>query len=145
VQLLAPLHQVANQWIYQEVYRDSTFTPLTTITRPCLSPNEEQRIMNTRFASLREDIEHKVAQVFGSHQVLHASWRPQLFFNGKHVQKLFFVCLFMSNCHCCFNESQNRRFNVRAPTLVLHLPLAEILDAPTAIQCDLSIEMNLFR
>ena len=127
IQLLRPLYRVNNILIYPALFGDSIFTPLATITRPYQNPNHAQKIVNTRFASLRECIEHKFAQVFGTYQVLRASWRHQLFFNGEFVRKLFFVCLLVSNCHCCFNESRNRRFNVRAPTLQQYLPLNEVL------------------
>jgi hypothetical protein len=52
VQLLAPLCRVHNQWIYPAVYGDAVFTPLATITRPHVNPNEEQHIVNMRCSSL---------------------------------------------------------------------------------------------
>jgi hypothetical protein len=143
VQLLSPLCRIQNQWVYPAVYGDAIFTPLATVTRPYLNPNEEQKIVNARFSSLREDIEHKFAQVFGLCQVLRASWRHQLFFNGEYVHKLFFVCLFVSNCYCCFNESRNQRFNIRAPTLAQYLPLEEVLAPPSPIAFIESATLNL--
>jgi hypothetical protein len=144
VQLLSPLYQINNQWICPAVYCDAIFTPVATITRPYVNPNEAQRIVNARFSSLREDIEHKFAQIFGSYQVLRASWRHQLFFNREYVRKLFFVCIFISNCHCCFNESRNRRFNIRAPTIGQCLPLEETLLPPAPISIgDIGDAMNL--
>ena len=129
VQILSPLYQRGGLQVYPAVYGDGIFTPLATIMRPFPNPNEEQKIVNTRFSSLREDIEHKFSQVFGLFQVLRASWRHQLFFDAENVRKLFFNCLFVSNCYTCFNESRNRQCNLRAPTLQQYLPLEEELVA----------------
>lgn len=134
VQLLDPLYNDENNRpVYPALFGDAIFTPLATITRPYQSPNEEQRIFNTRFSSLREDVEHKFSLVFNLFQVLRCSWRHQLFWNADHVRKLFFTCLFVSNCYTCFNESRNRQFNLRAPTIQQYLPLDEQLDVAPVV------------
>jgi hypothetical protein len=127
MQLLTPLYWNSTLPVYPAVYGDAIFTSLATVTKPYPSPNLEQRIINTRMSSLREDIEHKFSQVFNSFQVLRCSWRFQMFFNGEHIRRLFFTCLFVSNCYTCFNESRNRQFNLRAPTIAGYLPLDELL------------------
>ena len=132
VSLLQPLYQRTGLLVYPAVYGDAIFTPLATIQRPFTSPDHPQKIINTRFSSLREAVEHKFAQVFGLYQVLRHSSRHQLFWNADHVRKLFFSCLFISNCYTCFNESRNATFALRAPTLQQWLPLDEELElAPT--------------
>jgi hypothetical protein len=127
VSILVPLYESNGNLIYPAVYGDAIFTPLATITRPYPNPNHEQKIVNTRFSSLREDIEHKFAQIFGLYQVLRNAARHHLFWNAEHTRKLFFSCLFISNCYTCFNESRNRVYNLRAPTLQQWLPLEEEL------------------
>jgi hypothetical protein len=127
IQILTPLYQTGNQPVYPAVYGDAIFTPLATIMRPYLNPNDAQRIVNTRMSSLREDIEHKFSQVFNLYQVLRCACRHNLFWNADFVRKLFFNCLFVSNCYTCFNESRNRQFNLRAPTLENYLPLDEVI------------------
>jgi hypothetical protein len=130
VQLLPPLYRVHNQWMYPAVYGDTIFTPLATLTWPYLNANKEQCIVNARFSSLHEDIEHKFAQIFGLYQVLQASWRHQLFFNGE-------------SCYCCFNEGQNERFKIRAPTIAQYLPLNKVMAPPTPMVFDVA-GLNLF-
>jgi hypothetical protein len=125
--LLEPLYWRGQQPVYPAVYGDAIFTNLATITRGYPDPNHVQRIVNTRMSSLREDIEHKFSLVFNLYQVLRCSWRFQMFFNGEHIRRLFFTCLFVSNCYTCFNESRNRQFNLRAPTIAAYLPLNEVL------------------
>ena len=127
VNILQPIYQQGQNLVYPAVYGDAIFTPLATITRPYPSPNHEQRIVNTRFSSLREAIEHKFAQVFGLYQVLRHATRHRLFWNAEDVRKLFFSCLFVSNCYTCFNESRNQTFNLQAPTIQQYLPLHEVL------------------
>ena len=127
IHLLNPLYQTGNQLVYPAVYGDAIFTPLATIMRPYQNPNDVQRIVNTRMSSLREDIEHKFSQVFNLYQVLRCACRRNLFLNGDFVRKLFFNCLFVSNCYTCFNESRNRQFNLRAPTIERYLPLDEVI------------------
>jgi hypothetical protein len=129
VSLLEPLYWNGDIPVYPALYADRIFAVLATIVRPYLQPNDEQAIVNTRMASLREDIEHKFSQVFNLYQVLRASWRHQLFYNAEYVRKLFFVCIFVSNCYTCFNESRNLQFNMRAPTIQRYLPLNEQLVA----------------
>lgn len=132
VRILQPLYSRGGRNIFPAVYGDGIFTPLATIMRPFLSPNEEQQILNQRFSSLREDIEHKFGQLFILYQVLRAFWRHQVFFDAEHVRKLFFSCLLMSNCYTCFNESRNTVFNLRAPTIQQWLPVDENIPlAPT--------------
>ena len=134
VRMLRPLYQRAGNLIYPALYGDAIFTPLATIVRPYTNPNHEQLIVNTRFSSLREDIEHKFCQVFGLYQVLRHASRHHLFWGAEHVRKLFFSCLFISNCYTCFNESRNRYFNLRAPTIQQYLPTNEALQrAPNVI------------
>jgi hypothetical protein len=129
--ILSPLYSRNGNNVYPAVYGDGIFTPLATVMRPYVQPNHEQKIVNTRMSSLREDIEHKFSQVFNLYQVLRMSWQHFLFWNGDHVRKLFFTCLFVSNCYTCFNESRNRQFNLRAPTLQQYLPLDEdLIPAP---------------
>lgn len=70
VSLLTPLYQRAGNLVYPAVYGDAIFTPLACIMRPYPNPNRHQRLVNTRMSSLREDIEHKFAQVFGLYQIL---------------------------------------------------------------------------
>ena len=131
IQILDPLYSNGNQAVYPPVYGDSIFTPVATVTRPYLNPNHEQKIVNTRMSSLREDIEHKFSDVFNLYQVLRAACRHHLFWNGDFVRKLFFNCMFVANCYTCFNESRNRQFNLRAPTLERYLPLEEeLIQAP---------------
>jgi hypothetical protein len=127
VQILDPLYSRDGQNVYPAVYGDAIFTPLATITRPYTSPNEEQRIVNTRFSSLREDIEHKFSDVFVLYKVLANPALHKIFHNAVYVRKLFFNCLFISNCYTCFNESRNERFGLRAPTIQQYLPLDEDL------------------
>ena len=133
VQILQPLYQQGGLPVYPAIYGDGIFTPLATIMRPYTRPNHEQRIINTRFSSLREDIEHKFAQVFGLYKVLRDATRHRLFWDAEHVRKLFFCCLFTSNCYNCFNESRNRAYDLRAPTLEQHLPLNEQLIPPPVV------------
>ena len=116
IQILTPLYQSENQPVHPAVYGDAIFTPLATIMRPYQNPNDVQRIVNTRMSSLREDTEHKFSQVFNLYQVLRCACRHNLFWNADFVRKLFFNCLFVSNCYTCFNESRNRQFNLRAPS-----------------------------
>ena len=125
--VLQPLYYNNDIPVYPAVYGDAIFVPLTTIIRPYTNPNPEQMIINIRFSSMREDIEHKFSQIFNLYQVLRCSWRHRLFHNAEHVRKLFFCCLFMSNCYTCFNESRNRRFGLRAPTISQYLPIDEVL------------------
>jgi hypothetical protein len=94
VNLLHPLCQVNNQRIYPAVFGDAIFTPLATITHPYLNPNEEQRIVNARFSSLREDIEHKFAQVFGLCQVLLCLMETSTLFQWRPCAKAI-LCLFV--------------------------------------------------
>ena len=130
VSILDPIYQVGGNLVYPAVYGDGIFSTLATIIKPYASPNDEQKIINTRFSSLREDIEHKFAQVFGLFQVLRISSRHRLFFNAAHVRKLYFSCLFLSNCYTCFNESRNHHNNLRAPTIQQYIPLDEDLSPP---------------
>ena len=135
--LLDPLYQNEHGHnIYPAVYGDGIFATLATIMKPFPNPNPEQRIVNTRFSSLREDIEHKFSQVFGLFRILNMQSRHHLFWNGEHVRKLFHACLFVSNCYTCFNESRNRAFEVRAPTLQQYLPLEERLNPAPEPQLD---------
>ena len=131
--ILPPLYQTPTHTnVFPALYGDGIFATLATIIGPYRAPNWEQRVVNTRMSSLREDIEHKFSQVFGLYRVLRPSWIHNLFFNAEHVRKLFFTCLFMSNCYTCFNESRNRYFNLRAPSIDQYLPLTEVLVmAPT--------------
>ena len=129
--LMDPLYYNQGNPVYPAVYGDGIFSTLATIMKPYPNPNPEQRIVNTRFSSLRESIEHKFAQVFGLYRILNTQSQHHLFWNGDHVRKLFFTCLFVSNCYTCFNESRNRVFNLRAPTLQQYLPLNEdLVQAP---------------
>ena len=131
VQILQPLYSRNGRNVFPALYGDGIFTPLAAIMRPYQNPNEEQRIVNTRFSSLREDIEHKFSQIFSLYTILRAFWRHQLFLNAADVRKLFFNCLFISNCYTCFNESRNQAFNLRAPTIQQWLPLdEELVPAP---------------
>ena len=125
--MLQPLYHNQGNPIYPAVYGDGIFSTLATIMKPYPNPNHEQRIVNTRLSSLREDIEHKFAQVFGLYHILNTQQQHHLFWNGEHVMKIFHTCLFVSNCYTCFNESRNRAFNMRAPTLQQYLPLDEEL------------------
>ena len=113
--------------MYPCLFGDGIFATLATIIGPYRTPNWEQSIVNTRMSSLREDIEHKFSQIFGLYQILRPSWMHNLFFNGEYLRKLFFTCLFMSNCYTCFNESRNQYFGLRAPTIQQYLPLDEVL------------------
>ena len=132
VSLLNPLYQNGNNSVYPALYGDGIFATLATIMRPYPAPNHEQKIVNTRFASIREDIEHKFSQLFGLFQILRTQSRLNLFHSATEVRMLFFSCLFTLNCYTCLNESRNRYFNVRAPTLENYLPLDEVLEtAPT--------------
>ena len=126
--LLSPLHTRNGNDIYPAVYGDGIFATLATVMKPYPNPNHEQRIINTRFSSLREDIEHKFAQVFGLYRILNMQSSHHLFWNGEHVRKIFHACLFVSNCYTCFNESRNRSFNLRSPTIQEYLPLDQILE-----------------
>jgi hypothetical protein len=128
VSILEPLYYNGSSGVYPCLYGDRIFATLATIIGPYQNPNHPQEVINRRFSSLREDVEHKFCQVFNLYQVLRASWRFNLFFSGEFVCKLFFVCLFVSNCYTCFNESRNRRFGLRAPTIQQYLPLDEVLD-----------------
>ena len=126
--ILDPLYRDSNNnQVYPAVYGDAIFTPLATIIRPYTSPNEEQKIVNTRFSSLREDIEHKFSQVFGRYKILSSPEKHKLFNNGEYVKKTFFSCLFVSNCWTCLCESRNETHGMRAPTLQEYLPLDEAL------------------
>lgn len=125
--LLQPLYFRNGNPIYPAVYGDGIFSTLACIMKPYPNPNHEQRIVNTRFSSLREDIEHKFSQVFGLYPILNTQSRHHLFWNGDYVRMLFHTCLFISNCYTCLNESRNRAFNLRAPTLQQYLPLDEVL------------------
>lgn len=127
VSILDPLYQVGGNLVYPAVYGDGIFATLACIVKPYQSPNHYQKIVNTRFSSLREDIEHKFAQVFGLFQVLRVTSRHRLFHSAAHVRNFFFACLFISNRYTCFNESRNQNFNVRAPTLQQYIPLNEML------------------
>ena len=129
VQILQPLWHNQSVPIYPALYGDGIFATLATIIKPYQQPNEIQAIINTRFSSLREDIEHKFSQVFNIYKILRAQHRHQLFYNAEWIRKQFFVCLFLTNCHTCFSESRNRRYNTRAPTIQRHLPLDEELPA----------------
>ena len=143
VSILDPLYYNATLPVYPALYGDGIFATLATIVRPYQRPNEEQAIINTQFSSLREDIEHKFSQVFNLYQVLRASWRHQLFFNAEYVRRLFFVCLFISNCYTCFNESRNLRFNIRAPTIEGYLPCDEQLTPAPVVRTDDNIFVDL--
>jgi len=113
------------------LHGDGIFATLVTIIKPYQQPNEIQATINTRFSSLREDIEHKFSQVFNINKILRAQHRPQLFCNAEWMRKQFFVCFFLANCHTCFSERRNRRCNTRSPTIQRHLPLdEELLAAP---------------
>lgn len=127
ISMLQPLYHRNGNPIFPAVYGDGIFATLATIMKPYPNPNHEQRIVNTRFSSLREDIEHKFSQVFGLYRILNTQSSHHLFWNGDHVRKLFHTCLFVSNCYTCFNESRNRAFNLRAPTIQNYLPLDEEL------------------
>ena len=70
VSLIEPLYYDGINPVYPALYGDGIFSTLATIMKPYPNPNHEQKIVNTRFSSLREDIEHKFAQVFGLYQVL---------------------------------------------------------------------------
>lgn len=127
VSLLDPLYQDGPINVYPALYGDGIFSTLAAVVKPYPNPNHEQKIVNTRFSSLREDIEHKFSQVFGLFQILRMTSRHNLFHNAADVRKLFFNCLFVSNCYTCFNESRNRAFQLRAPSLAQYLPLDEEL------------------
>ena len=134
VSILQPVYHEGPIPQYPTLYGDSIFTPLATIIRPYLNPNHEQQVINVRFSSLRESVEHKFADVFGIYRVLRMSWRHNLFYDGDTIRKLFFTILFVSNCHTCFNEGRNLRYNLRAPTIQNYLPLNEVLvEAPQAV------------
>ena len=129
--ILQPLHELEGDSVHPAVCGDGIFATLAAIVKPHPNPNHEQRIVNTRFSSLREDIEHKFAQAFGLCRILNMQSRHHLFWNGEHARKLFHTCLFVSNCHTCFNESGNRTFNLRAPTIQHYLPIdEELIPAP---------------
>lgn len=134
VSLLNPIYQRNGNYVYPAVYGDAIFSPLACIMRPYQSPNRHQCIVNTRFSSLREDIEHKFAQVFGLYQILRTTTRHHLFWNAEHVRRLFFSCLFVSNCYTCFNESRNYNLDMRAPEIHQYLPLDEVLVPAPEIQ-----------
>ena len=128
VSLVDPIYHQNGNPVYPAVYGDGIFATLATIMRPFPNPNHHQKIVNTRFASIREDIEHKFCQIFGLFNVLQTKSRLNLFHGAAEVRKLFFSCLFTMNCYTCFNESRNRYFNMRAPTIENYLPLNEYLD-----------------
>ena len=129
VSILEPLYQEEdNNLVFPAVYGDAIFTPLATMSRPYTGNiTREQRIVNARMSSLREDIEHKFSQTFNLYQLLRTFIRHHLFWNGEHVRKKFFTCLFVSNCYTCFNESRNRAFNLRAPRMWDYLPIDEMI------------------
>ena len=130
--ILTPISNDNGRMTYPAVYGDSIFTVLACIVRPFQNPNREQQIINVRFSSLRESIEHKFADIFGLFRVLRMSWRHILVHQGNHVRKMFFTILFVSNCHNCFNESRNLHYGLRAPTIMQYLPLNEVLTAAPA-------------
>ena len=70
ISLLQPLYQEGPNLIFPALYGDGIFSTLGAIVKPYPNPNHEQKIVNTRFSSLREDIEHKFSQLFGLFQVL---------------------------------------------------------------------------
>ena len=136
VSLLNPIYQQNGNGVYPAVYGDGIFATLATIMRPFPNPNHYQKIVNTRMASIREDIEHKFAQLFGLFHILRSQSRLNLFHGAAEVRKLFFSCLFTLNCYTCFNESRNRNFNVRAPTIENYLPLNEVLQPAPEVSVD---------
>jgi hypothetical protein len=118
VLLLDPIYYEGPNPVFPALYGDGIFSTFAAVVKPYPNPNHEQKIVNTCFSSLREDIEHKFSQVFGLFQVLRVTSQHNLFYNAADTRKLFFICLFISNCYTCFNKSRNRAFDLQAPSLV---------------------------
>ena len=85
VSILNPIYVQNGIPVFPAVYGDGIFATLATIVKPYQHPNHHQKIVNTRFSSLREDIEHKFAQVFGLFQVLRILSRHRQFHNAEQV------------------------------------------------------------
>lgn len=60
---------------------------LATTMKPHPNPNHEQRIVNVRFASSREDIEQKFAQVFGLFRLMRQSEAHNMFLECRTLQE----------------------------------------------------------
>ena len=109
------------------LYCDGIFANLATILPRYTNPSPENRLLNLKFASQRQCIEH----VFGDHRTrfkLFSVPHYLLLFNqGVKVRRECLLSFFMLNCHYCLDGTRSR------PTLKEYLPLDEQLFPPPAV------------
>ena len=118
-----------NQPSYPVAYGDGIFPILPTILPRYSSPSVNERRINTRLASARQNIEH----IFGLHnnvfKLFKHSERFQLLHQGKEAVELMFNSFLLLNCYSCFNASACS-FILPSPSIEQYLPLNEILPPP---------------
>ena len=118
------------------VYGDGVFPCLPTILPRYNNPNVDERRINTRLSSIRQNIEH----IFGVHknifQLFNRPEKFKLLHQGQDAIQLIFNSFLLLNCYTCFNES-TCEFILRAPTISEYLPLDEQLPQSPTITDDI--------
>ncbi len=120
--------------LFPALYADGIFASLATILPRFRNPDEVQRLLNIRLASLREVIEHVFAQHRNKFRVFDTPQYLRLFNRGVQMRKMFMVSFFMMNCFNCINGGACEFFGCFPPTLDVYIPLNEELHPPPAVQ-----------
>ena len=126
------------------LYGDGIFSCLPTIHLRYSNHNVNERRINTRLSSIRQNIEH----IFGVHKnTFHLFNRPERFkllHQGVDATQLIFNSCLLLNCYTCFNES-TREFMLRATSICQYLPLDEDIPPSPTVTDDILGEVYNYR
>lgn len=131
--LLQLLHGVFVGNMFPALYCDGIFSVLTTILPQFRNPSPDLNFLNMRLASLRESIEHLLADHRTRFRLFAAPHDLHLFGHGVKIRKLCLVSFFTLNCFYCLGGTRCRYFGHIPPTLEEYIPLDEELLPPPAV------------
>ena len=131
--LLQLLHGIFIGGLFPTLYCDGIFSVLATILPQFWNPTPELHILNMRLASLRECIEHVLADHRTRFQLFSAPHRLHLFGRGVKIRKMCLVSFFTLNCFYCLDGTQCRFFGHIPPTLEEYIPVDEDLFPPPPV------------
>ncbi len=119
--------------LFPALYCDGIFAVLATIVPRFRNPSLELQILNMKLASLRECIEHVLADHRIRFKIFSAPHRLHLFNRGVHIRQMCLVSFFILNCFYCLDGTRCRFFGHIPPTLEEYIPLDEELMPPPPV------------